>query len=254
LDEAIRRRRNLYLLGAGAFLALEALLVVSSMFMRRHEQVLDRVAVRTEAVVKDSRRYRLRPEGAAVRYEVDRRVIETILTVNDADDFVEGERVTVEYDPRNPRHARPLEGWEPTYETLVFFAVLAAVALPVVAGPQAWRDLRAARAAREGQTSTMHGLVYTRWRLRWGLPYVWLGTEFLVALWPVGASVSRPPEMAVAIHDDDEFPQGAVTVHGRAEPGGRVILEAGGKIFWPRRKVRRELPDTAQPLDVTTKR
>ena len=182
-------------------------------------------------------------------------MIETILTVEDSRDFDKGERVTVEYDPRNPSHARPLHGWEPTYETLVFFAVLAAVVLPVVTGPQAWRDLRAARAARaRAQPSTMQGLVYSRWRLRWGLPYFWLGTEFLEALWPVGASVSRPPEIVVVVPEDDEFPQGAVTVHGRAEPGGRVILEAGGKFFWPKQKVRRSLSDTAQPLGVTTER
>ena len=113
LDEAIRRRWRLYILGIAAFLALEAVLVVSSLLMRRHEQVLDRGAVRTEAVVKDSRDYRLRPEGAAVRYEVNGQENEVILTVDEAADFVEGERVTVEYDPKNPSHARPTGGVEP---------------------------------------------------------------------------------------------------------------------------------------------
>ena len=64
------------------------MLLLPTIFMRRHEQALDRGAVRTEAVVKDSRYYKLRPEGAAVRYEVNGEEIETILTVRDSSDFV----------------------------------------------------------------------------------------------------------------------------------------------------------------------
>ncbi|HSH60309.1 MAG TPA: hypothetical protein VK988_11860 [Acidimicrobiales bacterium] len=41
-----------------------------------------------------------------------------------------------------------------------------------------------------------------------------------------------------------------VTVHGRAEPGSRVILEIGGKFLWPIPKVRRDLPDSAWALGV----
>jgi hypothetical protein len=181
-------------------------------------------------------------------------VIETILTVNDADDFVEGERVTVEYDPKNPSHARPTGGVGADLRDLGLLRRIGRRVAPR-RGRAAGVARPSGRTRRQGGTDVNHARSGVHEvAVAVGTAYVWLGTEFLVALWPVGAPVSRPPEMAVAIHDDDEFPQGAVTVHGRAEPGGRVILEAGGKFFWPRRKVRRELPDTAQPLDVTTKR
>ncbi len=247
LDEAIRRRRLLYLTGIGAFLALEAVLVIVAFAMRAHEQVLDRGAVRTEAVVKDSRHYRLRPEGAAVRYQVDGREIETILTVDDSVDFGKGERVVVEYDPRNPSHARPVEGWEPTYEYLLFLGAFAAVALPVVTGRQAWRDLQAARATQaQPETSTMHARVYRSWS--WVLPFP--DVHFLVGLWSHHDPSASSPPVSLEVAEDDAYliPSGVVTAHGRVQPGCRVILEAGGKFFWPRRKVRRGLPDTARAL------
>jgi len=248
LDEAIRRR-GVSTSWASPPSWLEAVLVVSSLLMRRHEQVLDRGAVRTEAVVKDSRDYRLRPEGAAVRYEVNSQMIETILTVDEAADFVEGERVTVEFDPKNPHHARPLKGWNPTYEYLLVVALLVAVALAAIFGQEAWRDLQTARAVREQDLiSTMHCLVYSRWRWRWKPPFP--DVEFLVALWPTAAPISDPPAMAVGVSEWDsrDIPRGPVTVHGKAEPGRRVMLEAGGEFFWPRWKVLRELPDTARAI------
>jgi len=116
LDEAIRRRWRLYFVGIAAFLALEAVLVVSSLLMRRHELALDR-----------------------------------------GDEY------------------------------LLFLAVFAAAALPVVAGVEAWRDVHAARAARgQGQTSTMHGLVYRRWRWRWIWIRPHLDVEYLMDSGPSG--------------------------------------------------------------------
>jgi hypothetical protein len=105
----------------------------------------------------------------------------------------------------------------------------------------------------------MHGLVYSRWRWGWMPPFLlpFPGVEFLVGLWPAGAPISDPPAIAVVVSEedaDDIAPGAAVAVHGRSEPGGRVILEAGGKFFWSRRKVRRALPDTARALGVIAQR
>ncbi|MBA2437601.1 MAG: hypothetical protein H0V52_04520 [Acidimicrobiia bacterium] len=119
-----RHRRDLWcrvvfvatvtIIGAGA-----------GLFMRSAEQVLDRRGVETEAVVVETNRVRRLPDEAVVQYRVEGLLRQATLTVSSAGDFEIGQRIAIVYDPDDPVHARPLEGWSPTYRTLWRYAAIA---------------------------------------------------------------------------------------------------------------------------------
>lgn len=140
----------------------------------------------------------------------------------------------------------PLEGWEPGYEELFAYAVIIAVVCSVASAALWWRDRRSVRVARQpGQVTTMRARVYSRWRWILLRPH----NQSLVGLWPEGLDPSGEPPISFVIspRDVERVQAGAVTVYGRAEPGQRVILEAGGRFVWPESNLREGLPKQAKP-------
>lgn len=239
-----RHRRDLWcrvvfvatvtIIGAGA-----------GLFMRSAEQVLDRRGVETEAVVVETNRVRRLPDEAVVQYRVEGLLRQATLTVSSAGDFEIGQRIAIVYDPDDPVHARPLEGWSPTYRTLWRYAAIAGP-FALILSLTVPRRLRAdTAAAGSGAVHHMYGASYRRslWLV------LHLRATHIVGLWPEGADRDAPAPLSVEV-DRGLGPSrpGLVVVVGRAEPGHHVVLSIEGETVWTKSTVRAGIDPQAKPL------
>lgn len=238
-----RHRRDLWgRVGIAATVAIVC--ACAGGFLWSAEQVLDRRGVQTEAVVVETHYERRLPDEAVVHYRVDGLLRQATLTVGSADDFEVGQRITVEYDPDDSTHARPLEGWSPTYRTLWWFA---AIALLGTIGGAVWtkdQERGDARVAGTGPVHQMHCAPFRR--RRWLTPQ---SSTHLVGLWPEGHDRTTPAPLSVEVkHDLGPARPGPVTVIGRAQPGDHVVLRIDGETVWTRGVVKAGLDPKAKPV------
>ncbi len=235
---AIRSRRRSLWGRVGIVAALGVALVGAGFPMRAHEQVLDRRGVETEATVVETDYERRLPDTAVVQYHVDGSKHEARLTVSSAGDFEVGQTITIEYDPEEPGHARPLEGWSPTYQSMWWYA---AVMVPVaVVGAIVTRTRlgREVKAATSREVHPMYGAPYRRRR--------WPRSTHLVALWPEGSDRQAPPPLSVEVEAGIGVP-GPVAVAGGARPGDAVVLQADGDTIWTTSKLKKGIDAKARP-------
>lgn len=208
--------------------------------MKRHESVLDsRGRPTTAVVVATDDRYRSLPDTATVRYEHDGRPYEARITVGTTGDFPVGSRREIVYDPENPGHAKPVEGWDSTYST-VTIAALMVLAFGVV--PSARRAIFTGLArgvAGAGTVMQVETFGVERWWQRWARS--WAG------VWPldadptaVDASLYVPIE-SLATKENIGFEQPS-TVLGVPEPGQLLVIVHGDQVVWPRGRARRRPP------------
>ncbi len=244
VPEADIRRHWLRMeLGLAAFVVIAAVLALIGLRMRAHEQVLTQRGVVTEAVVVSAVSKSKGPDEATVEYRVEGRKYRAELMVEDDDRFPVGSTVPIRYDPANPGHARPEQGWDPTYRQLFLQAVVLAVLAPFLAVYGWIVARRDAREARSGDARRMEARVYRRTSAF--PPHV----QHLVALWPEGADAREAPSLSVEVPEGvRHVRQGPVTVVGRAEPGGHVVLRSEGRTIWTHGKVKRGLHPKAEPL------
>lgn len=244
VPEADIRRHWLRMeLGLAAFVVIAAVLALIGLRMRAHEQVLTQRGVVTEAVVVSAVSRSKGPDEATVEYPVEGRKFRTELMVEDDDRFPVGSTVLIRYDPANPGHARPEEGWDPTYRQLFLQAVVLAVLAPFLAVYGWIVARRDASEARNGDARRMEARVYRRTSAF--PPHV----QHLVALWPEGADVGEVPSLSVEVPEGvRQVREGPVTVVGRAEPGGHVVLRSEGRTIWTHGKVKRGLHPKAKPV------
>lgn len=208
--------------------------------MKRHEGVLDSRGRRTVAVVvATDDRYRSLPDTATVRYEHDGQPFEARVTVGATDDFPVGSQREIVYDPENPGHAKPVDGWDSTYST-VTIAALMVLAFGVV--PSARRALCTGLArgvAGAGTVMQVETFGVERWWQRWARS--WAG------VWPldadpttVDAALYVPIEWLAAKENIGfEHPS---TVLGSPEPGRLLVIVHGDQVVWPRGRARRRPP------------
>lgn len=188
-------------------------------------------------VVETDDRRRL-PDEAVVEYEVEGSRYEATLMVSAAGDFEVGETIVVEYDPDGPSHARPLEGWSPTYQVLWMYA---AIALPIAAVDAVLTRRKLgteADLAALAEVHPMHGVAYRRGR--------WYRRTPSVALWPEGSDRPAAPPLSVEVEEAMEV-AGPVSVVGGRRPGERVVLRAGGDTIWTTSRLRSGMDPRARP-------
>ena len=240
----VRRRRQVLWGQVIACTTVAIILTGAGSFMRAGEQVLDRRGVETEAVVVETNRVRRLPDEAVVHYRVEGLLRQATLTVRSAYDFEVGQRIAIVYDPDDPTHARPLEGWSPTYRTLWRYAVIALLAAIVGAFWTKDRVRSDAQVATTGPVHHMHGAPYRR--RRWLTP---TGTTHLVGLWPEGHDRAAPAPLSVEVKPNQgPARRGPVTVVGRAEPGSHVVLRIDGETVWSSGVVKSGIDPKAKPL------
>jgi hypothetical protein len=244
VPEADIRRRWLRMeLAFIACVVLASVLALVGLHMRSHEQVLDQRGVDTDAVVVDTSSKTKGPDEAMVEYDVEGQRVRAALTVDDDDRYAVGSTVRIRYDPANPRHARPLEGWDPTYGFVFLQAVVLVALAPFVALYGWWVARRNAEVARSGETRRMHAEAYRRTSAV--PPYV----QHLVALWPEGVDSRQPPELSVEVPEGiRKVRPGPVTVVGRPEPGAHIVLRVEERTIWTHGKVKRGLHPKAKRL------
>lgn len=226
-------------------LVLLVILAISGWWMRRHEQVLDRRGVQTEALMVEARdRYR-RPDVAIVRSTVDGATYDTALIVDFAEDFRDRRLVTIEYDPKNLGHARPLEGWSPTYQSMLWMAL---IGLPLIAAATVhtwWKSRVETNLAGGRVVHHFRGAAYRR--TRWN-PY--FDRQDLVALWPEHTDQGVGPALSVRVESGfNHVRPGRVTVVGSPTPGSRVVLRVDGRTVWTTGKLKAGIHHRAKPVE-----
>jgi hypothetical protein len=155
-----------------------------------------------------------------------------------AGDFEVGQTIAIEYDPDNPGHARPLDGWSPTYRTLWLYAAVglpAAIALAVATRAGLGRDVDVATSR---NVHPMHGAAYRSGG--------WLHRKHLVGLWPEGSDRQAPPPLSVEVEESLGMPR-SVTVVGGSRPGDHAVLQAGGDTIWTRGRLKAGIDPKAKP-------
>lgn len=212
--------------------------------MKRHEAVLDRRGRQTLAVVTATNdRYRSLPNTATVRYDHDGRPYEADVTVDNTSDFPVGLQVEVVYDPDNPSHAKPVEGWSPSYEGVTIWAFMIlglGVANSVLRSVRTVLLLRTVNGGPDRATSMwVESFEMTRWWQRW--PRQW------AALWPLDADPRRvDAQLYVPIEDLTNSTAIGVeqpsTVLGAPEPGQLLVVVHDERVVWPRGRARDDPP------------
>ena len=239
------RRRWMGIVGVLVVSALGAgILAALTERMKRHEAVLNRRGRQTQALVTATNdRYRSLPDTATVRYEHDGRQYEADLTVGRTSEFPVGSQVGVVYDPDNPGHAKPVEGWSPTYETVTISAFMIlglGVANSVLRTVRTMLLLRTViRGAGQATTMWVESFMMTRWWQRW--PRQW------AALWPLDADPLRVEAQLYAPIEDltnrtaigVEQPS---TVLGVPHPGQLLVVIHDERVVWPRGRARDDPP------------
>lgn len=222
-----------------------ALLGLIGQVMRSHERVLDERGVSgfAEVVEADDRGRRI--DEVVVDYRAGGVSYRTHLPVISAGDFQVGSTIAIRYDPSQPDHARPLEGWLPSYRLLLTGAAATGVGAAVSA-LRAPRMLRTDReAATSGMETTMWGAPYRR--VRWRTIEIAV-TQF-VGLWPQGGDRGRGAPLSVKLSPGFELRRrGPVTVVGRPEPGSHVVLLVDGQAVWTTGAIVEGLDPEAEPV------
>lgn len=215
-----------------------------------HERVLDQRAVATEAeVINAFGTFRSLPDTAVVRYSVAGATIEARLTVSSSHRYGSGDRLIIEYDPQHPRHARPLEGWEPTYKVVLFLSAGLLILVPAGVVTSRRQIRRSAAAVNSGRDQPAHAVLYTRFRW-WSWPSG--ATDHLAGLWPEGAPRHGPPPYSVVLAsrlDHRRVHDGPVRVLGGLDPGSHVVLQFGSRLVETTGVIRRGLPRRAKPVE-----
>jgi hypothetical protein len=212
--------------------------------MKEHEAVLDLRGRETSAVVVESneRVVRQRPDNVDVRFEVGGRQYTPRLPVVDSADFPVGSEVQVVYDPENPHHAKPTEGWSPSYEDV---SLMAWIGLGLGTLHSARRILRTllllgtVRQPRYTTTMRAESFAITRWWQRF--PRHW------AALWPIDANpLVDDVELYVPIEEIGG--RASLGVHasslvlGMAQPQQLLVIIQGETVVWPRGRATRDEP------------
>lgn len=212
--------------------------------MKRHEAVLNRRGRQTLAVVTATNdHFRWLPDTATVRYEHDGRRYDADVTVGRTTDFRVGSQVGVVYDPDDPSHAKPVEGWSPSYE-MAMLSAFAVLGLGVVnSAPRTVRTVLLLRTATSGAgpatTMWVESFMLSRWWQRW--PRQW------AALWPLDADPLRVDAQLYAPIEDltnrtaisVEQPS---TVLGTVEPRRLHVVIHDDRVVWPRGRARSDPP------------
>lgn len=216
------------------------ILAALALHMKRQEGVLDSRGRRTvAAVVATHDRYRWLPDTATVRYEHDGQPFEARVTVGTTDDFPVGSRQEIVYDPENPGHAKPVDGWSSTYSTVTLAALMV---LAFGAVPSARRALYTGLArgvAGAGAVMRVETFGVERWWQRWARS--WAG------VWPLDADPTAVdaalyvPIESLAASESIGFEQPS-TVLGVPEPGRLLVIVHGDQVVWPRGRARRGPP------------
>jgi len=207
--------------------------------MKRHEQVLDRRGRRAMAVVVDTaNRNSSVPDTATLRYFHEGREYEADVTVEDTGDFPVGSQVEVVYDPEHPTHAKPVEGWSPSFQSVL---IVAGMVMVVGVAHAARRSVLTAVARRVTGKTAMQVETFQlrRWWQRW--PHQW------AALWPVDADPTSVDATLYVPVDDLVRKHGIgfeepTTVLGDPAPGRFVLLVHADRVIWPRGRARRGPP------------
>ncbi len=212
--------------------------------MKGHEAVLDRRGRRTVAVVAGTDdRYRWLPETATIRYEHDGRKYAADVTVDRTTDFPVGSQIEIVYDLDNPSHAKPVEGWSPSYEQVMIaaFVVLGLGVANSVRRTVTTLLLLRTVGGESGHVTTMwvESFAMTRWWQRW--PRQW------AALWPLHVDpMSVDAQLYAPIEDLTERTAIRIdepsTVVGIPEPGQLLVVIQGERVVWPRGRARRHAP------------
>jgi hypothetical protein len=232
--------------GIGAVLVVSVLtaglLAIVSFRMKKHEAVLDQRGRETSAVVTASTYRPKQRDQAEVRYEAEGRTYEARLPVSDSDDFLVGDEIQIIYDPANPGHARPTEGWSPAFEeVLIYAAVVLGFGLLHSARRIVRTVLLLRTARRPSQTTTMivESFSVTRWWQRW--PRQW------AAIWPLGAD-PLIDDVQVYVPIEELSPRAAIHIHqetlvlGTPEPQRLLVIIHGESVVWPRGRATRSEP------------
>lgn len=232
--------------GIGAVLVVSVLtaglLAIVSFRMKAHEAVLDQRGRETTAVVTASSDRPKQQDRAEVRYEVEGRTHQARLPVGNSEDFPVGAEIQVIYDPDNPGHAKPTEGWSPAFEEVLICAAIVLGFGLVHSARRIARTVVLLRTARRpSQTTTMivESFSVTRWWQRW--PRQW------AALWPLGADpVVDDVQLYVPIEELGH--RNAIHVHqetivlGTLEPQRLLVIIQGESVVWPRGRATRTEP------------
>ena len=212
--------------------------------MKQHEAVLERGGRETTALViaTTERVTRHTRDTATVRYAVDGRRYEPHLPVVDSRNVLVGSEIRVVYDPGNPHHARPVEGWSPAYETVSFVALIilgfgifdsARRTIPTLL------VLRTVRHPRRTTTMRAESFSIRRWWQRWSRQWA--------ALWPLEADPqSVDAQLYVPIEELRSRTAlqtySPCEVLGVPEPGRLLVITLGPDVVWPRGRSRRDHP------------
>lgn len=217
--------------------------------MKEHEAVLDVRGRQTAATVLSSADgvTRRLPDTADVRYEVEGRAHEARLPVADSRDFPVGSRIQVVYDPDNPRHAKPTEGWSPSFSKVSMVAGVILGFGVFDSGRRTLRTLLLLRTARRPRQTTMmraESFSVRHWWQRW--PRQW------VALWPLDADpLIDDVQLFVPIEELDT--RSGLQIHasslvlGTPEPKRLLVIIQGDNVVWPRGWAQRDEPGGAIP-------
>lgn len=239
--EEVQRRLRRPLRRAGLLLGIAAVLAAWSWFEWRQDEVLRVGGVRADAELVDIDYRRRRPDALEVRYQVAGTTYQ-VEVPGDVDGREPGDRIEIAYDPDDPGHARPVEGWAPAYEFLLLVAAVLALATPALWFYDRHQVRQTVAALESGDGETMWAVPHRRWT------WARRGYQHLAAL--SSSEADGDPAFVVELEPRAarHLERGPAQVHGDLRPGGRVVLRQGERTIWPVGKVRDELPSRAKPV------
>lgn len=210
--------------------------------MRRHESVFAARGVQTTATVSGTHALLVYGSGANISYKADDTAYDADVPVDKRSRFPDGATISVVYDPVHPGHVRPVQGWDPTYRSVIgWLCVLGAIAV-IGIGRRAANTALAVRSVRSGTARGTTMRVESFWRRqawqRYSRPWV--------AVWPDGADWSEDPDLYVPVAwtlgSRAIRVEQASTVYGPPEPGEHLVILHDGRLLWPRGRARRREP------------